>query len=223
MFFEHYKRALDVIMKKPVMLWGLSLMLGIVTVIASLVTISIPFLSIAVGYLFACGAAKLYMDGLKGKEVNSKQLFYAFNKNAVKTAGALAWRDLWIVIWSAVPIANIVKTYSYSFVPYIMVARPEISAFDALKISMKMTNGKKMQMFLADLVFAVVPGIVVLILGLLAMIPVIGVLFGLVAFLFGVALALFGSIFAGLYKASFFNEAEIDQFIEAPEAEAVEA
>jgi len=223
MFYEHYKRALDVILKKPIMLWGLSLLLSVVTAIAGVVTMSIPFLSIAVGYLFACGAAKLYMDGLKGKEVNSKQLFYAFNKNAVKTAGALAWKDLWTVIWAAVPVVGIVKAYSYSFVPYIVVTRPEISAFDALKISMKMTKGKKMQMFLADLLFVVIPSVAGGILGALATIPVIGAVFGLVAFLLVLAIALFGSVFAGLYKASFFNEAEIDQCIEAPEAEAVEA
>lgn len=222
MFYEHYKRALDVILKKPIMLWGLSLLMGVLTVVASLVTASIPFLSIAIGYLFTCGAVKLYMDGLKGKEVNSKQLFAAFNKNAVKTAGALAWQDLWTVIWAFVPVYGIVKSYSYRFVPYIVMTRPEISAFDALKISMKMTNGKKLQMWLADIIFVVAPTIVGLILGLLAAIPVLGSIFGLASLLVSLAIALFGSIFTGLYKASFFNEAEIDQYIEAPEAEAVE-
>ena len=219
MFLKNYKRALDVILKKPVMLWGLSLLLVIVTAIGSAVTISIPFLSLAVGYLFACGSAKLYLDGLQGKEVNSKQLFYAFNKNCVRTAGVMAWKDLWTFIWGLVPVYGIIKMYSYRFVPYIIVTHPEISAFDALKISMKMTDGKKLQMWLADLVFVAAPALVGLILGLLAMIPVVGSIFGLVAFLVSVAVMLFGSIFTGLYQAAFFHEEEVAQYLEAPAAE----
>lgn len=223
MFLDNYKRALEVILKKPLMLWGLSLLLGIVSIVAYFVTMSIPFLSIAIGYLFTCGSVKLYMDGLKGKEVNSKQLFAAFNKDCVKTAGAMAWQGLWNVIWGFVPVYGIVKSYSYKFVPYIIMTHPEVSAFDALKISMKMTNGKKLQMWLADLVFAVAPAIAGLILGMLSGIPLIGGAFSLISLALTLAVLLFGSIFSGLYQASFFNEAEVAQYIEVPEApEAVE-
>ena len=220
MFLNNYKAALNVIMKKPMMLWGLSLLMTILTGVSAMVTATIPVLSIAISFLFICGSAKLYMDGLQGKEVNSKQLFAAFDKNCVKTAGALAWQSLWTLIWSGVPIYGIVKAYSYRFVPYIIMSRPEISAFDALKISMKMTNGKKLQMWLADVVFVAAPGVVCFVLGLLSIIPVLGTLFSLASALFILALILFGTIFAGLYQASFFNAEEIDQYIEAPAAEA---
>lgn len=227
MFLENYKRAVAVIVKKPIMLWGLSLLLGVVSMIATLVTISIPVVSIAIGYLFTCGAVRLYMDGLKGKEVNSKQLFFAFNKNCVRTAGAIAWRDLWIVIWALVPIAGpfiaIYKAYSYRFVPYIIVSNSEISAFDALKISMKMTQGKKGAMFLADIVWLVAVYIAFFILGLFSAIPVIGFLFSLVIFVASLAVGLFGSIFTGLVKASFFNEEEVPQYLEASAEEVVAA
>lgn len=221
MFMQNYKRALDVILKKPIMLWGLSLLLGIVSILGSLVTASIPFLSIAVSYLFTCGGVKLYLDGLKGKAVNSKQLFAAFNKDCVKTVGAMAWQSLWTIIWGVVPIYGIVKSYSYRFVPYIVVTHPEISAFDALKISMKMTEGKKLQMWLADLVFAVAPGVAGLILGLLSIIPVLGSIFSLAGALLALAIILFGSIFTGLYQAAFFNEADVAQYAEALKAEEV--
>lgn len=225
MFLNHYKNALNVLLKKPVLLWGLSLLLGVVSAIGAAVTCSIPFLSIAVGYLFTCGGIKLYMDGLKGHTVNSKQLFFAFNKNCVKTCGAMAWQSLWTLIWSCVPVYGIVKMYSYRFVPYIIVTHPEIGAFDALKLSMKMTEGKKGQMFLADLVFVAAPMVAFFILGLLASIPVIGIVFGLVLFLLGLAIALFGTIFCGLYQASFFNEEEAAYYInaqKAAEAEVIE-
>ena len=217
LFLENYKRALAVILKKPIMLWGLSLLAVIVAAIGSFVTAPLPFLSIAIGYLFTCGQVKLYMDGLKGKRVNSKQLFAAFNKNCVKTAGAMAWQGLWGLLWGFVPVAGIVKGYSYKFVPYIILTHPEVSAFDALKISMKMTQGKKMQMWLADLVFAIAPSIAGMILGALAKIPVLGSVFSLANALIIIAVILFGSIFTGLYQAAFFNEKEVAQYIEAPE------
>lgn len=218
MFLQSYKRAVEVLTKMPVMLWGLSLLLSVLSLVAGLVTVSVPFLSIAVSYLFSCGAAKLYMDGLKGKKVNSKQLFAAFNKNCVRTAGAMAWRDLWAVIWGLVPVAGIVKSYSYRFVPYIIMTNPEIDAFDALKISMKMTNGKKLQMWLADLVYVVALFAIGFVLGLLAAIPYIGVLFGLVSLLVNLVVSLFGGIFVGLYQASFFCEEEVAQHVAALEA-----
>ena len=225
MFMNNYKAALGVLAKKPMMLWGLSLLMGILTIVASFATATIPFLSMAIGYLFACGAAKLYMDGLKGKEVNSKQLFAAFNKNAVKTAGAMAWKDLWTLIWAGVPIYGTVKAYSYRFVPYIVMARPEISAFDALKISMKMTNGKKLQMWLADVVFAIAPGAAMLILGLLSAIPLLGAIFSLALAVLALALLLFSNIFVGLYSAAFFSEEELDACVAEmfPAEEAEEA
>lgn len=223
MFLQTYKRALEVLLKKPIMLWGLSLLMVILTAVGAIVTASIPFLSMAVGYLFTCGTVKLYMDGLAGKKVNSKQLFYAFNKNCVKTAGAMAWQNLWAIIWGFVPIAGIVKGYSYRFVPYIVVTHPEISAFDALKVSMKMTKGKKGQMWLADIVFVVGPVLVSLILSLLGGIPVLGYIFQLASILFTIALVLFGTIFQGLYQASFFNEEEVAAALAEVEAAAAEA
>lgn len=217
MFLQNYKSALNVLSKKPIMLWGLSLLMVVLTVVSSAVTATIPFLSLAVGFLFACGSAKLYMDGLHGKEVNSKQLFAAFNKNCVRTAGAMAWQKLWTVIWALVPVYGIVKKYSYSFVPYIIMTNPEISAFDALKLSMKMTEGKKLQMWLADVVFVGAPILANLILSLLGRIPVLGALFSLASLLLTLAILLFGSIFSGLYKASFFREEDLST-AEAPEA-----
>jgi len=217
MFIKTYKRALDVLLKKPVMLWGLSLLLTVLTAIGSMVTASIPFLSIAVSYLFACGAVKLYMDGLKGKPVNSKQLFAAFNRNCIKTAGAMAWKDLWTLLWSVVPVYGVIKSYSYRFVPYIIVSHPEISAFDALKISMKMTKGKKLQMWLADLVYGVAPSITLGILFALGQIKFIGDVFNISGILVILALFLFGTIFSGLYQAAFFNEEELAQYIETEE------
>jgi len=218
MFLQNYKHALDVILKKPIMLWGLSLLMGILSLISKVLTANIPVLNFAVAYLFACGSVKLYMDGLKGRNVNSKQLFAAFNKNCVKTAGSMAWRDLWSFIWAFVPIVGVIKAYSYRFVPYIIMSHPEVSAFDALKISMKLTDGKKLQMWLADLVYVASVALVFVILFVLSLIPFLGVIFSIALTLAIFAFGLFSGIFTGLYQASFFNEEDLVQYIHASDA-----
>lgn len=218
MFIQKYKQALAVILKKPIMLWGLSLLSAILGVIASIVTSPIIILSFCATTLLDLGMIKVYLDGLKGKEVNSNQLFAAFNKNAVRSVGGMAWMTLWIIIWGLIPIVGpifaIIKSYSYAFVPYILVTKPEVSATEALKLSMQMTKGKKGQMFLADFCLGLGIGIVALVLGLLALIPFIGILFTLILIIFAILVALFIGIFQGLYKAAFYDDS-----VEAPAAE----
>ena len=226
-FITAYKNALGVLAKKPVMLWGLSLLLTLLTGVTAAVTAGTPVVTFIVLYLFALGSAKLYMDGLAGKEVNSKQLFFAFNRNFVRNAGAMAWRDLWQLIWGFVPVMGVIKSYQYRFVPYIITTHPEISAFDALKISMEMTKGKKRHMFLADLLYYAVPGTTILVLGwmagLFSRIPYLGDILsssvGLIIFAVYMVIALFGAIFTGLYSAAFFNEEEVAQYIPTSDAE----
>lgn len=218
MFLQKYKQALDVILKKPVMLWGLSLLSVIITGLLSIVTAPIFILGTAISVLVSCGMIKVYLDGLKGKEVNSDQLFAAFNKNALRIIGAMAWMALWIVIWSMVPIVGpiiaIVKSYSYKFVPYIVMTKPEVSATQALRLSMEMTKGKKGQMFLADLCFFGGIFVVSFVLGLFCIIPIIGILFALATIAFSIVVSLFSPIFVGLYSAAFYDDAEVKE--EAP-------
>ncbi len=227
MFLNAYKKALDVIMKKPIRLWGLSLMSALLTGITYAICGIIPALAIAVVYIITCGMAKVYLDGLKGLDVESEQLFYGFANKPVRVAGALAWRDLWLLIWSMVPIAGpiivIVKAYQYRFVPYIVMTRSDVTATEALKLSMKKTEGKKMDMFLADLCFAAGIFVVCLVLTILAIIPYIGVIFRLALFIVLVLIGAFSGIFCGLYQASFYEEdapakTEAPELTEAPAA-----
>lgn len=212
MFINKYKRALYTLSKKPVMLWGLSLLSIILTAVGSLVTAPVLALSFAVSYLFKCGMAKVYLDGLMGKQVNSTQLFAAFNKSCLRIAGGMAWKDLWLLIWMLVPIAGpviaIVKYYSYRFVPYILMTRPEVTATDALKLSMQMTKGKKGQMFLADFCIGIILFVAFFILGLFATIPYIGILFRLIIIIGYILVFLFLPIFTGLYSAAFYFKEE---------------
>lgn len=214
MFLESYKKALEVIMKKPFVLWGLSLLSVVIMFLGSIITAPIFVLGVVVSFLITCGMSKVYLDGLEGKEVNSEQLFACFNKNFLKVAGGMAWMNLWIFIWALIPIAGpiiaIVKAYSYRFVPYILITKPEVSATEALRLSMKMTNGIKGQMFLADLCFVGGVWVASFVLGLFSAIPVLGTLFALALAVLLIAVGVFGNIFTGLYQAYFFAKKDAE-------------
>ena len=207
MFIEAYKRAFDVLKRKPFRLWGLSLLSVLICVLAVLLCLFFIPLGIAFAFVVSCGMAKVYLDGLEYREVNADQLFAGF-KSFIRIAGGMAWRFLWVLIWCLIPIAGpfiaIYKYYQYAFVPYILMTRPDVNATAALRLSKELTNGKKGHMFLADLVFGVAVWIVGMVFGGLGMIPFIGQLFALLYALLSLVIAAFSPIFEGLYRASFY-------------------
>ncbi len=212
---EAYKRAAKVLAQKPFLLWGLSLLSGLMMVLGVLLSFPLLIVGAAFGYVIEAGMSKVYLDGLRGKTVNSDQLFAGF-KDFWRVLGGMAWAELWVLIWALIPIAGIViaivKAYSYRFVPYILMTRPDVSATQALRLSMKMTDGKKGQMFGADVVFSVGASLVFSILTALMKIPVVGVIIGIITLVLAIVYALFGGIFVGLYSAHFYDvaEAELD-------------
>ena len=61
---------------------------------------------------------------------------------------------LFSFLWSLLFfIPGIVKSYSYARTPYLLATHPEIGAKQALKVSMKLMNGKKGELFVLDLSF----------------------------------------------------------------------
>lgn len=53
-----------------------------------------------------CGMTKVYLDGLKGKEVNSGQIFEGCKsgKSFFRIAGGMAWKALWQLIWAMIAV-----------------------------------------------------------------------------------------------------------------------
>lgn len=68
--------------------------------------------------------------------------------------GGMLWMDLFILLWSMLlVIPGIVKSYAYFAAPYILAEFPAVRATDAIRISMRMTNGFKAEIFVLDLSF----------------------------------------------------------------------
>lgn len=109
MFAEAYKRAFGVLKSKPIRLWGLSLLVGFISVISIL--FSLWFLPIGIAFVMVirCGMTKVYLDGLKGQEVNADQIFEGCKsgKSFFRFAGGMAWKALWEMIWSLLAIVAV--------------------------------------------------------------------------------------------------------------------
>lgn len=202
-----YSRSFGMLSKKPILLWGLSLMSTLLTTLASIFGV-LPIISLPIKFALEVGMASVYLDAVRGKKVNSDQLFSGF-KTFFRVAGGMGWMYLWILIWGLVPIAGIVlaviKMYSYRFVPYILINDPEISATEALRVSMRMTNGFKGRMFGADVLIGAIVAVALIIFGLLAGLGAFFVFLLLILILVVIAVL---PLVQGTISATFYDEIE---------------
>ena len=210
------KKSLSVLAKKPIMLWGISLLYVVIALLISTAGSALPLVAVPVTLTLGAGMSALFLDGYNGKPISSKQLFAGFSKdNFWRVTGGMCWYFLWLTLWSFVPVVGIIKAYSYRFTPYILITRPEIDATDALKVSMIETKGYKLMMFLTDLLIAAAITVAIVVLALLSAIPFAGILFGIILILFVIALIMFLPLFTGLVEAAFYQETKNGTFTAA--------
>lgn len=211
MVFHILKKALAMLMQKPIKLWGLSLLFSIMCSLASAFGM-VPIVVLPITMVLEFGMTMVYLNAIKGQNYNEEQLFSGF-KIFWRVVTGMGWKKLWEIIWGMVPVYGIIKAYSYSFVPYILVNDNETSSTQVLRVSMEKTKGYKMTMFLADLIvfggFAVVSGL----LAVLGMIPVLGYLFLTVLALFAIAYMLFVGLLRGLIHACIWEESQNPTYV----------
>lgn len=206
-----FKKAVEILKRKPFMLWGVSLLYSIIALLVSVAGVNVPIISIPIVCTLEAGMMALYLDGYNGKEVSSRQLFRGFHRDCIgRVTGGMLWWYLWNVIWAFVPIAGVVKKYSYAFTPYILLENENISALDAIKESMRETDGYKLKMFCANILMAVIAVALILVFAFISIIPVIGTLIGFVGI---VATVILYPLFNGLVNAGFYQEAKSGIFL----------
>ena len=213
MFLTIYKRAMAVLMRKPLKLWGISLLSTLlIPLLTSLCGFAIPGLGIAISLLMTTSMTMVYLAGYRGKAVHTTQIFSCFKDwNTIKrvTLG-MCWMNLWVVLWSLIPIVGpfiaLKRIYEYRLTPYILITEPDVALTEAHKESAKRTKGYKLQMWLSDFVIDIIYWIAFGIIAALAAIPYIGFLFGLVLFVLGVLYSALRPLFTGLVQAAFYEE-----------------
>ena len=206
-----YQRAFEVLKKKPLRLWGISLLSMVLSGLAGVGFSGILAIGFVVSWLLDAAMANIYLKGLHGEEPESADLFATFKKDSIaRVAGGMGWKTLWVFLWGLIPVCGfvfaIIKKYTYAFTPYILLHRPEVNATQAIKVSEKETEGYRGKMFLADFLALLLFGLALLILNLLGLIPVLGILFKIVYFALLIAGCALMPLFLGLVRAAFYEE-----------------
>ncbi|MBR5381149.1 MAG: DUF975 family protein [Oscillospiraceae bacterium] len=110
--------------------------------------------SIFITPVMTCGLCYFSYVTYSGEKAGAKQLFAGFSDKFMHLVGGYWWMALFTFLWSLLfVIPGIVKSIAYSMTPYILLDQPEISARDALKLSMDMTRGHKWEIFKMHLSF----------------------------------------------------------------------
>ena len=112
----------------------------------------IPFILVmSVVYINAYGEhIKIYRQ----EKASVSAMFTGLKVNFWRKLGGFLWMDLWILLWSLLLIVpGIIKSLAYSMTLFILADHPKVEARQALKISMKMTDGHKGKIFVFGLSF----------------------------------------------------------------------
>ena len=214
--FRSLGLTLKTLMKKPVQLWGLSLLGVILQSLSNLLCAAPPILGMGVSSTLSAGMENVFLDAYHQKEINSKQIFSGFSsgKSFLRIAGGMLWRTLWLFLWALfalipivgwviAPIMLVIKGISYSFTPYLLLRKKDISPLDALKRSMEMTKGYRGKIFLTYLICYAALLVIGLLLFLIGHIPGIGIV---LAGIIGVVIGIFCPLFFGVLRAAMFTE-----------------
>lgn len=209
-----YKKAFAVLKKKPVTLWGISLLCALLELIALVGFGMLPIGAFIVGIALEAGMAMIYLNSYRtGLKPKSVYLFAAFRKDRFwRVVGGMAWMSLWVFLWALIPFAGIVfaviRAYEYRFTPYILMTRDDVKATEAIKLSKQMTMGYKGKMFWADMLICLLYLAAALVLLVFSLIPFIGVLFRIANTLLSIAFSLFAPLFLGIVQAAFYVETQ---------------
>lgn len=129
-------------------------MMAIIWTIILIITAGIFLFRILVGYPLEVGGRRYFIRSAQYSD-NSNCFRYGFSgQNYGRIVGTMFLKGVLNFLWFLLfIIPGIIKAYAYSMVPYILADDPEISFMEAIKISNRMTDGHKFDMFVLDLSF----------------------------------------------------------------------
>ena len=118
---------------------------GVITIIINWTVMSL----LAVGFMW------IFLDFVRGNDLNAEKLFQAFtSKISGKLIIAYILYMVYIILWSLLfIIPGLIKSFSYSQTFYILRDNPDLSANEAITLSRKMMGGNKENLFCLGLSF----------------------------------------------------------------------
>lgn len=125
------------------------------TVLLPLVSVAglLGIVSFILGGTVQLGYAKFLLKQYDRKQLQFSDLFSQFERFGTGFAQKFL-RTLFTVLWSLLfIIPGIVKGLSYAMTPFILEEHPEMTASEAIKASMRLMDGHKMDLFILGLTF----------------------------------------------------------------------
>ncbi len=125
------------------------------TVLLPLVSVAglLGIVSFILGGTVELGYAKFLLKQYDRKQLQFSDLFSQFERFGTGFAQKFL-RTLFTVLWSLLfIIPGIVKGLSYAMTPFILEEHPEMTASEAIKASMRLMDGHKMDLFILGLTF----------------------------------------------------------------------
>ena len=136
----------DTIRNLPRALWGILLPAASFAGLLGLV-------SFIIGGTVELGYAKFLLKQHDHRELQFSDLFSQFERFGTGFAQQFL-RILYVTLWTLLfIIPGIVKGFSYAMTPFILEDHPEMTASEAIKASMKLMDGHKMDLFILSLTF----------------------------------------------------------------------
>ena len=126
----------------PIIMFALVLGVVIAIVVATFVS-----------NVFEVGGARYYIEN-REHQTEVSRVLWGFKNNYMEIVKTQFLRQLYIFGWSLLfIIPGIVKSLSYSMIPYLLAENPSLSKERAFDISMQMMDGHKMDLFVLGLSF----------------------------------------------------------------------
>ena len=125
------------------------------TVLMPLVSLAglLGIVSFILGGTVELGYAKFLLKQYDRKQLQFSDLFSQFERFGTGFAQKFL-RTLYSCLWALLlVIPGIVKGLSYAMTPFILEEHPEMTASEAIKASMKLMDGHKMDLFILGLTF----------------------------------------------------------------------
>jgi len=128
------------------------LLLGIIIGVGLFAVFAILF-RIFIGSVIEVGGRKFFIQA-DSSEPNINHVMSGFKNGYGNTVLTMFYRAILLIGWFLLLIIpGIIKSYAYTFVPYILADNPDIKPSRAIEMSNQMTNGHKFDMFVLDLSF----------------------------------------------------------------------
>ena len=122
--------------------------LSFLFVFAPLLNVIISF---ATSFMLAVWGVNVYGAFIKiyqHEETSVQEVAANMKVNFLRKLGGTYWVMLWVMLWSLLlVIPGIIKGLAYYFTPNILADSPNVTAREAIKLSMRITDGHKGKIF----------------------------------------------------------------------------